>query len=146
MLAERTRAECVRWELGADQHVFEGRHFGYAHRPSGAVCHRRIEARWSERWWQVTDDILGNGVESLSWRLHLAPTQVHRVTASPTRQELLLPGQPTVRLVVRLPPGCAFVVGESWASDRYGTRYLRPCLEATGCLPLPACIEVTFLI
>lgn len=116
MLAERTRAECVRWELGADQHVFEGRHFGYAHRPSGAVCHRRIEARWSERWWQVTDDILGNGVESLSWRLHLAPTQVHRVTASPTRQELLLPGQ------------------------------LRPCLEATGCLPLPACIEVTFLI
>jgi hypothetical protein len=147
VLADRTRSECLRWQsgVGTTQQLFEGQHFGYAHRASRAICRRRIVA-WPELGWQISDEILGSGVETLTWRLHLAPTKVRSIATSPTRHELVLPGHPAIRLVISAPPGLSLTVGESAASDRYGARYARPCLILTGAVALPARVETTFTV
>ncbi len=138
VLADRTRSRCLRWEVGPDGALFEGQHHGYMHRPSGAICRRRIIARWPERRWHVTDEIIGAGVEPLTWRLHLAALEVRCITISATRAELVLPGEPVVRVVITAPPGLELTLGESLASDRYGVCYARPCVVITGPAELPA--------
>jgi hypothetical protein len=144
VLADRTRSECLRWEVAPDRQVFEGQHFGYAHRSSRAVCRRRIVAQVRTRRWELTDEVLGSGIEPLTWRLHLAAAEVRWVAASATRYEFVLPGDPAVRLAVVAPPGMAVTLGESAASDRYGVRYTRPCIEIAGSVSLPARFETTF--
>jgi hypothetical protein len=146
VLADRTQSRCIRWEVGPERTLFEGQHFGYSHRPSGAVCRRRIVAQWPSRRWHITDEIIGAGTEPLTWRLHLASTEVRCVTTAPTRHELVLPGHPTVYVVVTTPPGLQLTLGESAASDRYGVRYARPCLAIAGPAELPARFDVTFTI
>jgi len=146
VLADRTRSETLRWEQTPEWDLFEGQHHGYAHRPSGAVCRRRILARWPERRWEVTDEVIGHGVESLTWRLHLAATEVRHFVISPTRHELLFPGCPAICLTVEAPTGMELAVRESAASDRYGVRYTRPCLVITGPVTLPARFETTFTV
>jgi hypothetical protein len=145
VLADRTRSECLRWETTPEQ-LFEGQHHGYAHRPSGAVCRRRILARWPERRWEITDEIMGNGVESLTWRLHLAAIEVRHDAISPTRHQLLFPGCPAIRLTVEAPAGMELAVRQSAASDRYGVRYTRPCVVISGAVALPARFTATFVV
>ena len=146
ILADRTRAECVRWELTAHCHLFEGQHFGYAHRASGAVCRRRIRVRLPEGCWEVVDEIDGVGVEWLTWRLHLAPTDVRRLPDDESAYAILLPGRPTVRITISAPPAGEFLVGESAASDRYGVRYARPCLIVRGRVSLPCRLTTRFTV
>jgi hypothetical protein len=82
----------------------------------------------------------------VTWRLHLAPTEVRHLTSSPLRHELELPGVPIVRLVVSAPPGFEFTIGESLASDRYGVAYARPCLLFSGVAELPARFDMVFTV
>ncbi len=144
ILADRTRAECVRWEIKPGFQVFEGRHYGYLHRRSRAVCHRRITADVANETWEIVDRVDGLGSDSLAWRLHLARTEVRIEKRESGFVAALLPGRPAVGIEVTLPPGVEFSVIESDASDRYGTRYTRPCLLAAGQgkLPLEICTRL----
>jgi hypothetical protein len=148
VLADRTRSRALRWEVGPARALFEGQHHGYAHRPSQAVCRRRFIGQFgaAERRWHITDEIIGKGSEPVTWRLHLAPTEVRHLTSAPTRHELELPGVPVVRLVLQAPAGFELNIGESAASDRYGICYQRPCLVLTGVAELPARFDMIFTV
>ena len=98
----------------------------------------------TQRRWHITDELIGTGTEPVTWRLHLAPTEVRHLTSAPTRHELELPGIPIVRLVVSVPAGFEFTIGESLASDRYGVCYSRPCLMVSGVAELPARFDMIF--
>jgi len=146
VLADRTRSRSVRWEIAPDRLLFEGQHHGYAHRPSETVCRRRFIGQLGEtqRRWHITDELIGTGSEPVTWRLHLAPTEVRHLTSAPTRHELELPGIPIVRLAISAPPGFELTIGESQASDRYGVCYQRPCLVLNGVAELPARFDMIF--
>ena len=148
VLADRTRSRALRWEIAPDRVLFEGQHLGFAHRASGTVARRRFIGQLGEtqRRWHITDELIGRGPEPVTWRLHLAPTEVRHLTSAATRHELELPGVPIVRLVITGPPGLELTIGESLASDRYGVAYPRPCLVYTGVVELPARFDAVFTV
>ncbi|MBX6364609.1 MAG: alginate lyase family protein [Gemmatimonadetes bacterium] len=145
VLADRTRARCVLCTQTATELRFEGVHYGYAHRPSRAVCRRAITVDIADGEWQVVDTIDGVGRESITWRLHLAPTLVEWRCTGPGTYEFLLPGSPAVRIALQVPAAMEPRVEESFMSDRYGVRVARPCITAAGELALPVSVIVTFL-
>jgi hypothetical protein len=112
------------------------------------VCRRRFIAQLGEtqRRWHITDELIGTGAEPVTWRLHLAPTEVRHLTSAATRHELELPGVPIVRLGIAAPAGFELTIGESLASDRYGICYPRPCLVLTGIADLPARFDMVFTV
>src|SRR5690606_37645159 len=144
VLGDRTRSECTRWEIGEERQLFEGVHRGYAHRPSGALCHRQVRADLETGRWAVVDRVEGRGTERVRWRLHLAGEEVVPVAASGGTREFLLPGSPPVRIRLELPGTLEVSVRASEISDRYGVRASRPCLVAEGEVSLPCSIAVAF--
>lgn len=146
VLADRTRAECIRWDITPECQVFEGQHYGYSHRPSGALCRRRVTAKPHQKQWEVLDRVSGHGREPLTWRMHLAPCTVMVLRSEPIEVEVVLSGEPQVRILVQFSANMEFTVGESEASDRYGSRYRRPCLNVEGLVTLPVTIRTTFSI
>ncbi|HEV8613196.1 MAG TPA: alginate lyase family protein [Gemmatimonadales bacterium] len=144
ILKDRTRAQCVEWVVDASSGKFRGRHAGYAHRPSGAVCHRSISAHFDLNEWSAADRVEGRGRELLTWRTHFAPGEL-----LPTRSE---PGDWSFRhsevpgYSIRLTASTAMdlTVGESRLSERYGTWVKRPMLVLEGEVELP--LELTLTI
>src|ERR1041385_8047007 len=148
VLADRTRSRSLRWEIAPDRLLFEGQHHGFAHRPSELICRRRFIGQVGDarRSWHITDELIGQGAESLTWRLHLAPTELIHLSRGETRHELELPGEPIVRLILSHPAGFTLDVGESRASDRYGVCYSRPCILLRGAAELPARFDAIFIV
>ena len=116
------------------------------HRPSRALCRRRITLSVPERRWEVVDEIDGEGKEALTWRLLLAPGAVQLQPEGNGRHRLLLSGSPPVEIALSLCPGLTLDLVHAAASDRYGVQYQRPCLLATGRVELPARIVATFTV
>jgi hypothetical protein len=143
VLADRTRSECLRWETGAGGAVFEGRHSGFAHRPSGAICSRRVSVDASGRW-EFRDTITGQGREEIAWRLHLAPGEAAVEERAPGRWQVEHAAVPGRRMELAAPSGLVARLGESHWSERYGAAVLRPMILLSGTVELPA--EVTFSI
>ena len=147
VLADRTRSEGRVWSGPQGECGFEGRHFGFAHRASGTVHHRRITADAARPVWEITDRIEGRGVESLTWRMHLGVDVVHQQPfASEGVHEFVLPGAPAVRIALRVPPAMVVRLESSAISDRYGVRAMRPCLTVTGVTSLPVSITSTICV
>jgi hypothetical protein len=143
VLGDRTRARCLRWSLDEKQHLFEGEHAGFAHRPSGAVVRRTIVAHQDAPRWAVTDRVAGHGTDALAWRLHLGPVDLSIEDEQARRVAVLLDGPAPVRIVLDRPPELAFAIERTAASERYGSRCDRPCLVLRGTTPLPALIACT---
>lgn len=141
---DRARARCVRWDLGPEQHLFEGEHRGFAHRASGAVVRRTIVARQDAARWIVTDRIAGHGEEAIVWRLHLGVLDAQVEEERPHRIVVRLQGRDPVSIVLERPAECAFAIEPTAASERYGTQFHRPCLVLRGRTPLPAVITCEF--
>jgi hypothetical protein len=147
VLGDRTRSEGRVWEAAGGEVGFEGRHFGFAHRASGAVHNRRITADAARNVWEIEDRVDGTGIESLSWRLHLGVDVIDRTRASSEGlHEFLLPGTPPVRITLRVPPGMSVRLESSAISDRYGAQSMRPCLTVTGTTSLPVSITSTISV
>jgi hypothetical protein len=91
----------------------------------------------------VTDRILGQGTEDVTWRLHLAPVDVSIGEHSPGRVTLTARRGSPVTIVLESPAELAFAVERTAASDRYGNRFERPCLVLRGPTSLPAVITCT---
>ena len=140
ILEERTRAECTHWVADASETRFIGRHHGYSHRASGAILQRTITETANEGW-SIEDEILGNDVEDVFWRLHLAEA----VSPTERRGEFMLGSDEFLRIVIDAPSSLEFEVTQTEASDRYGTKYWRPCIVAHGTASLPAVIRTKFI-
>ncbi|HET8654105.1 MAG TPA: alginate lyase family protein [Longimicrobiaceae bacterium] len=142
VLADRTRSACTAWEVSPERLHFAGRHRGYAHRPSGAVVHRAVTADVRAGTWTIEDRVQGTGTEALAWRLHLAET-VSRICVRDGACEVVLPGEPGVRVRVTVPPGAMARLVPSEASERYGERRSRSCILLHGEVNLPVSILTT---
>jgi hypothetical protein len=143
VLADRTRSSCLEWKIDESTHRFVGRHLGYSHRVSRAVCERSIERRLRSRVWEIVDTVRGIGTEEVAWRLHLATLDVREELGEDGESTYVLPGSPDVRLVVRVPDGMTVSIERSHASNRYGTRFQRACIVAHGVVSLPVRIVTT---
>ncbi len=142
VLRDRARAECVGWETSDARLRFAGRHFGFAHRPSRAVCRREIERVGGV--WTVADEVSGLGVELVTWRMHLAEGEVALVRSGDGRHEVRLAGEPPVRLSVHAPAALSLLLAKSYISPRYGERRRRTCLVLRGTVSLPVKIVATY--
>jgi hypothetical protein len=143
VLGDRARAECVAWEVRPERQLFVGRHHGFAHRASGAVCVRRVELWPAEGRCRIEDRVEGAGSEEVAWRMHLGAGEARVVAAGADSCNLWLAGDPPVLLRLAWPAWLRLEIGESAGSDRYGERYTRPCITITGAVPLPLTIEAT---
>lgn len=146
VLRDRTAAECLEWGDGAEALRFVGQHYGYTHRPSRAVCRRRISYAADRCAWEIEDVVSGDGLEAVAWRIHLAAGEVRRLGRFGSAHHFLFPGSPAVRIKVEVPSGLEPRIDSSEASDAYGTRYTRPCLVAIGEVQLPFTVLTTFSI
>jgi hypothetical protein len=140
VLADRTRSRCTRCAAVGDWLVFEGEHAGYAHRPSAALCRRRLELDTGSGTWQLTDEVAGSGEEWLAWRLQLAaaPDAVRATPIGPGRWRVVVPG---VVLEVNVPAGVDLATAPAPGSDAYGTMDQRCAVVATGRVKLPAVVR-----
>jgi hypothetical protein len=138
VLAERTRSECLAWEAGPGGARFTGRHSGYAHRLSRAVCQRMIRLHEASGIWEIDDLIEGQGREIVAWRLHLSPGPVTLLPRTATRWSLDHPALAGRSMELELPEGLAPRLGQSLWSERYGVLVSRTVLEASGDVALPA--------
>lgn len=144
VLADRTKSECVAWEVGEDIVHFSGRHLGYHHRPTRTVCSRTITAVFSRGDWRIEDTIEGVGDESLIWRMHLVPGTI-QVSAQPGEWSIRHSAAPDVAITLQTSVPLSFSLGRSRMSDRYGQVMERPVLLLEGEVRLPARIICRFL-
>lgn len=145
VLADRTRATCTIWRSDAEGTVFEGRHHGFAHRASQAVCTRRISVDTVPGEWEIVDTVQGTGVEELAWRLHFAPGTLAMGPAEGNTWAFLHSAAPRRVIRLQVPSGLHPVMAESWYSERYGQKCLRPMLlvQGQGLLPLVIRLIIT---
>ncbi len=142
VLADRTRSECVAWEAGPEGTVFEGRHHGFAHRASRAICTRRIAVDAPTGEWVITDAVTGTGHEDLAWRLHLAPGTASLSSLEPGRWFLVHSSAPHHRMTLEAPGEVEVRLTESPYSERYGEVVVRPMVLLEGSVTLPATITL----
>jgi len=145
VLADRTRSECTAWEVGEDTARFQGRHFGYHHRASRAVCSRVLSAVFSRGDWRIEDTIEGEGIESVAWRLHLVPGTL-RMQLDASDWVVHHSAAPGVEIRLATSAPLTFSVAASRMSDRYGQVVERPVLLLEGRVPLPARISCRFAV
>ena len=142
VLANRTRSECTAWETGPEGTVFEGRHHGFAHRASRAVCTRRIAVDARSGEWAIADTVRGAGTEELAWRLHLAPGEAALNPVSPGQWTLTHSNAAGYRITVEVPTELKLTLSESPYSERYGELVVRPMVLLQGGVTLPATITL----
>lgn len=141
ILADRTRARCLEWREGPGGMVFEGVHRGFAHRPSGAECIRRIECSDDDGRWTLRDRVQGQGMEQVEWRLHFAPGVVELEQVAPGGWRLLHQAVPSRPMTLEAPAAMEAFLEESRCSAAYGEYILRPVLVLRGMVALPIEIE-----
>ena len=143
ILADRTRARRTAWSTGQEADHFEGRHQGFAHLPSGAICFRRVSMIHAGEEWTIEDRVEGNGTEKLVWRTHFAPGTLRVVAESPGRWTLAHDVLPTFSLRLETDASLQLGVATSRLSERYGAACSRPVLELQGSTSLPLTISLT---
>ena len=143
VLADRTRARRTAWRTGPEADHFEGRHQGFAHLPSGAICFRRVSVIHAREEWTIQDRVEGKGTEKVVWRTHFTPGTLRVVAESPGRWTLDHDALPTFTLRLETDPALELVVGSSRLSERYGVACTRPVLELQGSSGLPLTISLT---
>ena len=93
--------------------------------------------------WQITDTVEGTGAELVHWRLHMAAIDV---VLTANERVFALPGSPSLLLTIDAPDSLATEIVPTEASDRYGVKYVRPCILLSGTVQLPVTIRVTFTV
>jgi hypothetical protein len=142
VLADRTRSECITWETGPEGTVFEGRHHGFAHRPSRAICSRKIAVDAATGEWTVADVVAGTGDETLAWRLHLAPGTASLTSLGRGRWLLGQVNAGGHRITLEAPAHLEVRMTEAPYSERYGEAVVRPMVLLEGNVSLPATITL----
>jgi heparinase II/III-like protein len=142
VLADRTRSQCLEWMATEAQTRFAGRHSGFSHRSSGAICFRTIEATAQGEVWRIQDRIEGQGSEALTWRTHFAPGKLAARRVSATSWTIEHDRAPGGLFTLEASAPLELQVAESRRSESYGSFVLRPVLILRGEVVLP--LELTF--
>lgn len=144
ILADRTRAKCIAWSVSDSAVRFTGRHSGFAHRPSAAVCSRTIGLEIGPGTWMVEDRVDGRGREEITWRLHFAPGEVRERRTGSGRHVMVHSAAPECEIDLTAPASLAFGLEESPWSERYGVRVMRRVAVLRGAGDLP--LAITFIV
>lgn len=142
VLADRTRSECTEWNADPRGARFTGRHRGYAHRASRALCWRSLVADFAAGRWRMEDRIEGCGSERVSWRLHFAPGELACRQLAPGHWSLTHSSIPEVTLTLQAGAALSLELATSRLSERYGHWVWRPLLELTGVVDLPLTVTL----
>ena len=144
ILEDRTRSRCEAWSVSESSHRFTGRHAGFAHRPSAALCTRTISLDPRAGRWTVADRVEGRGPEEITWRLHFAPGQVRESGPGAGRHVLVHSAAPEWEFALAAPATLSLALEESLWSERYGERAWRPVavLRGRGDLPLAITLSI----
>lgn len=141
VLADRTQSRLLQCEAAGGLLVLEGEHRGFAQRPSGAVCVRRVTLATATGEWLVEDEVRGAAEEEVAWRLGLEADHVAVQGDGAEVQVTCTAGRRRFGLWLDVPAGMKVTVAEGRASDAYGTCRTRPVLLALGVVRLPARIR-----
>jgi hypothetical protein len=144
ILRDRTRAQCDEWFADASSGRFRGRHHGYAHRASGAVCQRSISVDFARDEWSIQDRVAGSGREPVSWRTHFAPGDLVPARSGGRECAFRHSAMPEYTIQLTAPAAMTLAIGESRLSERYGNWVMRPVLLLSGEVELP--LELTLTI
>jgi len=142
VLADRTRSTCTTWKADDQGTVFEGRHHGFAHRPSRALAIRRIAVDAKSGEWVLADTVQGTGTEELAWRLHLAPGETVATPQEPGQWALTHSHVHGFTIRLEAPPELKLTLSESPYSERYGEVAARAMVVLEGSVALPVAITV----
>lgn len=139
VLEDEAAPEVLEWlsTPGLDRLVAE--HRGYARLPQPVIHRRAIELDKERLEWRVQDDLMGEGVHDIAWRLHMGVgcrvgiaegTEEMRLrVSSPTGRELLV--------AVEVPEGMTLEEYTTWRSPRYGVRVAAQSILLTGRVEVP---------
>jgi Heparinase II/III-like protein/Heparinase II/III N-terminus len=123
LMADRSRAEAMRWELGPHGGVFEGRHHGFEVLDPPATHTRRLELDAAEHTLTIRDTVESAGSYELQWTFPLAPCETE-----------VLPTGILARfdeVEARIEGEIAFRVEDGLYSPRFGVRLPTPFVRAT---------------
>jgi hypothetical protein len=137
ILADRTQSRCTRWVSDAVEDGVTGRHEGFAHRPSRAVCLRAIRVEKATGVWEIRDRVEGGGREALTWRTHFMPGQIALHPGECGSWVVTHDRVPGYYFHVSAGVPLALEVGTSRYSGRYGESQPRPVLVAHLEVELP---------
>jgi Heparinase II/III-like protein/Heparinase II/III N-terminus len=74
-LGNRSRAEAIAWEAGAERTAFAGRHHGFETLPDPVVHERRLELDSRRRELTIVDTVTGSAEHRLDWAFPLGNCQ-----------------------------------------------------------------------
>ena len=133
VLADRTRSRVVAWDPDPPGPEVIVEHTGFQHLPGSPVVRRSIRFDSATRSWTVGDEVLGEGVQEVTWRLQLElPPRSPRITGGSVEFHV---GGSLIR--VGFPGRMVAQFLDTWSSVRYGAREKRPVLVVKGFVPLP---------
>jgi hypothetical protein len=142
ILEDRTRCACELWRGHGPVLRFDGCHSGYAH--LGATCRRHLSFHRRRHTWRLMDQVDGSGAHAVVWRLPLTPGRVRMRRLAPDRAEVILPGTPTIHLLLRHAATLSARLAESPMSNSYGVVERRSVIEVAGTMRLP--MRITCMI
>jgi hypothetical protein len=99
VIGNEAKPRVLKCEIGSDVDVIIAEHDGYQ-RLSSAVTHRRtVRFEKTKRYWNIEDELTGEGTHDLAFRFHIAPG----IEVKPTADQTLELKDPTdgARLVIR---------------------------------------------
>ena len=116
VIGNEARPRVLKCEIGSETDVLVAEHDGYQ-RPSSSVTHRRtVRFEKTNRYWNIEDELSGEGTHELAFRFHVAPG----LEAVPTADQIELRDRTSgARLLVRcqqpdtgVPSGAARLGGQ----------------------------------
>lgn len=132
-LADRTRAELIRWEPHGEDCLFEARHHGFCGLAHPAVHARRIELSAAARLVVVQDTVTSEGPHLLEWTFPLGQSNA-RLT--PRGVEGEFSGE---RLAIETSEA-DFRIESGWYSPSYGVRVNVPFVRASRRMSPGECV------
>jgi Heparinase II/III-like protein/Heparinase II/III N-terminus len=125
-LGNRSRAEAVVWEPGAERTAFSGRHHGFEALPDPAVHERRLELDARRRELTVVDTVTSPAGHRLDWTFPLGKCQSVSIHDGTALAEL-----GSVRLSIAA-ESVELSVEDGLYSPAYGVKESRPFVTARG--------------
>ncbi len=125
-LGDRSRAEAIAWEPGAESTAFAGRHQGFEALPDPAVHERRLELDSRRRELMIVDSVTSSGAHRLSWTFPLGDCRDVSI-----REGVAVAEFGSVRLSIAV-EGAELQLQDALYSPAYGVKEPRRFVTAHG--------------
>jgi len=125
-LGNRSRAEAIAWEAGAERTAFSGRHHGFEALPDPVLHERRLELDPGRRELTIVDTVTGSAEHRLDWTFPLGRCQDVSI-----RDRIAVAEFDSVRLSIAA-EGVELRVEDGLYSPAYGVKEPRRFVTARG--------------